>query len=306
MKVAFLNKYQGKVARGAETFVNELAVRLSKRHEVDVFSKVNYLKLLSGKYDIIVPVNGRLQVFLARAVSWLGGAKMVVSGQSGAGLDDRINLYALPDRFVALSEYQKVWARKVNPLVKVAKIPNGVDLSRFSPKKDGGKNLVLSVGAFTKEKRHDLTIRAVSKLEDVKLLIVGGGGDRKEQLEKMGIDLLGGERFEVRSVAHEKMPGIYGEASLLAFPSVSWESFGIVLVEAMASGLPVVATDDPIRREIVGDAGILVDPKDTDEYSKAIKKALETDWKDKPRKQAEKFDWEAIAKKYEELFEGLV
>lgn len=73
----------------------------------------------------------------------------------------------------------------------------------------------------------------------------------------------------------------------------------------MATNLPVVVNDDPIRREIVGDAGILVGPTDVEEYSLSLRKALGTDWGDKPRKQAEKFDWDKIAVKYEELFENL-
>ena len=60
------------------------------------------------------------------------------------------------------------------------------------------------------------------------------------------------------------------------------------MVEAMASGLPVVATDDPIRREIVGDAGLFVDPTDTNKFANTIEKALNTNWGEKPRKQAEK------------------
>ena len=70
----------------------------------------------------------------------------------------------------------------------------------------------------------------------------------------------------------------------------------------MASGLAVVATDDPIRREIVGDAGLFVDPTDTKEYLKVLEKALKIKWGSKPRLQAEKFDWDKIAKDYEKLF----
>ena len=57
MKIAILNKYQDKVARGAETFVSELSKRLSKNHSVDVISNINYLKILNSKYDLIIPTN---------------------------------------------------------------------------------------------------------------------------------------------------------------------------------------------------------------------------------------------------------
>jgi glycosyltransferase involved in cell wall biosynthesis len=303
MKIAIINKYQFKVNRGAETFVTELAKRLAVKHEVDILTKINFSK----RYDVIIPTNGRLQAFLTRIVAWFTGAKMVISGQSGVGLDDRLNLYSMPDAFVALSSYALEQSKKRNPFVKSVHIPNGVDLNRFIVKSNNQKvKTVLSVGAFTEQKRHELVIKAVSKLKNVKLIIAGGGGDKKEEIKMLGEKLLGSERFEIVETTNDKMPAIYNRANVFTLASKTYESFGIVLVEAMASGLPVVATDDPIRKEIVGDAGIFVDPTNTDAYSKAIEKALNADWGEKPRKQAEKFDWNEIAKSYERLFNELV
>ena len=151
MEIAIINKYQNRVNRGAETYVSELSKRLSKNHHVDILTKINFFK----KYDLIIPTNGRLQVFIVRLLTWMTGAKMIVSGQSGVGLDDRLNLYAMPDIFVALSTKALNWAKRINPFVKSIYIPNGVDLNKFLPQ---GVTLrsqiktVLSVGAFTTEK----------------------------------------------------------------------------------------------------------------------------------------------------------
>ncbi|MFZ3301242.1 MAG: glycosyltransferase family 4 protein [Microgenomates group bacterium] len=308
MKIAILNKYQDSVNRGAETFVRELSNRLSKNHQVDVINKIDYLKLLKNRYDLIIPTNGRSQAFLTRIVSWLTGAKMVISGQSGVGLDDRLNLYSMPDAFVALSSHALKQSNKRNPFVKSVYIPNGVDLKMFRPNNVKSKKemkTVLSVGAFTEQKRHELVINAVSKIKNVKLVIVGGGGDLKNKLSDLGLKMLGEKRFEIIETDHNSMPNIYKNADVFTLASKPYESFGIVLVEAMASGLPVVANNDPIRREIVGDAGLFVDPTDTDVYARAIEKVLSTNWGAKPRKQAEKFDWDVIAKQYEELFNTL-
>ncbi len=310
MKIVFLNKYQNKVSRGAETFVSELSIRLSKKHDVEVIADINYPDLLKKKFDVIIPTNSRFQVFLVRLISWLKGAKMIVSGQSGIGLDDRLNLYSFPDRFIGLTKYQSIWAKKINPLVKVETIPNGVDLAKFTNNKlqitNNKVKTVLAVGAFTQEKRHELTIDAVAKLDDVKLVIVGGGGNKRQEIIEYGLKILGSDRFKAISTSFEKMPELYQDADLLAFPTVPWESFGIVMVEAMACGLPVVANDDLIRREIVGDAGLFVDPRDVEAYSRALEKALSVNWGDKPRLQAEKFSWEIIADKYENLFKKIV
>lgn len=308
MKIAILNKYQNKVFRGAETFVLELSKRLSKNHELDIISDINYGNIMKKKYDVIIPTNGRCQVLMIRIISWLKGAKIIVSGQSGMGWDDRINLYSFPNVFVALSSKALAWAKKVNPFVTSVYIPNGVDLDRFKNLDLRLKNktkTVLAVGAFTEQKRLDLVIEAVSKLDNVKLVIAGGGGNLKDKIYDLGIKKLGKDRFEIISVPFEKMSEVYQKANVFTLSSRSSESFGNVLVEAMASGLPVVATDDPVRREIVGEAGIFVDPTNTHLYAKALQKALDTNWGDKPRKQAEKFSWDEITAKYEALIKQL-
>ena len=102
------------------------------------------------------------------------------------------------------------------------------------------------------------------------------------------------------------MPEVYRAADVFTLASPWYRSFEIVLVEAMASGLPVVANNDPIRKEIVGDAGILVDPADMEGYAEALEKALNTNWENKPINQAKKFDWDIIAGKYERLIESLL
>ena len=106
----------------------------------------------------------------------------------------------------------------------------------------------------------------------------------------MGEELLG-DRFYLITVTHDKMPDLYRIADVFTIPSESYYSFEIVITEAMSTNLPVVVNDDPIRREIVGDAGIFVDPENVDDYANAIKKALDAKWGNKPRLQADKFSW---------------
>ena len=161
------------------------------------------------------------------------------------------------------------------------------------------KPIVLLVAALYDWKRVDLAVKAVSET-DASLLLVGDGPEKK-RLERLIRKVMLG-RAKIMTFPYEEVHKVYKSADIFTFPTDPSESFGIVLLEAMAAGLPVVATDDPIRREIVGEAGIFVDPTDTDAYAKAIKKALKTDWGNKPIDQAKKFDWEKIAKKYEDLF----
>ena len=88
-------------------------------------------------------------------------------------------------------------------------------------------------------------------------------------------------------------------------PSWDREAYGIVDLEALVSGLGVVAPNDEARQEIIADAGILVDANNVEAYANVLKKALNTDWKDKAREQAEKFSWDKITEQYEEVLKDL-
>ncbi len=336
MKIAFLSIYSGQVDRGAEVFVQELAQRLKRRHDVNVYkgekssSFVKYssgwrfyldrqsrqIKSFTGRVlqhlpkdtDIIIPVNGGWQSILCRLWTWRHGAKLIISGQSGPGWDDRINLLCRPDAFVALTNYQASWAGKNAFGVKVTRIPNGVDLEKFNPqtksaKVDLPRPLFLCVAALEADKQVDLTIKAVAKLGKGSLLVLGTGRQQKE-LEKIGAALLPG-RFRIISVPHAQIPTYYAAADVVTMVPPLSESFGIVFLEALATGKPVVTSNDSPRKEIVGNAGLFVNPQDVSQYGAALEQALTTNWGEKPRRQAENFSWEKIAKRYEELFKSL-
>lgn len=288
---------------------------LAKRFFLDYWSIKVFiftLKLLpelwKNKFDVVIPINGGWQPALVRLVTWGYGGKMVISGQSGKGWDDLNNLWSFPDLFVALSRNARDWAKRTNPFVKSIIIPNGVDLDKFTPSGEKLKTnlklpIVLCVGALTSGKRIDLAIKAVSRT-NASLLIVGSGSARgplKELANKMLRN-----RFEIISLPYEDMPKAYRIAQVFTLPSKSYHSFEIVLVEAMAAGLPVVANNDPIRREIVGKAGILVDPENVEGYAKAIKSVLSKNWKSIPRDQAQRFNWDSIALNYKKQFQLIV
>ena len=336
MKIAFLNISQGRVNRGAEVYVGELAKRVAKKHKVKVYSSFLSLPprwpifwrlfidpqgimiglftlsllydLWRNKYDVIIPVNGGWQPAFIRIFTWVRGGKMVISGQSGVGWDDRNNLWCFPDCFISLTKMQENWAHRINPFVRVVTIPNGVDVQRFSSHKNGypvelSRPVVLCVAALVPSKRIELTIQAVSQMNLASLMIIGKG-PLKDKIHALGNKLLG-NRFFMTDVSHDKMPSIYKSADVFTLASESSESFGIVYVEALASSLPVVATDDQQRREILEDAGLYVNPTHIQEYSKALEKALQRKDLVKLINQAKKYDWKIIAAKYEILFEKM-
>ncbi len=336
MKILFINIYQNSVNRGAETFVKEISKRItgdvdiisgnakvSKRWpllwrffidlngvQIALFTLRNLLKIAKSRYDVIIPLNGGWQVRMLRLLTWIIGGKLVVSGQSGDGWDDRNNLWAFPDVFVALTKKSEKWAKKVNPYINVISIGNGVDIEMFKPKGDvyaSGleRPVILASGAFTKQKRLDLTIEAVAMLRDASLLIAGADGPNSKFLRELGTSKLG-DRFKMISVSYTTMPSVYRSADLFTLVSGSSESFGNVYVEAMASNLPIVATDDPQRHEVVGEAGLFVNPEDVDAYSNMLRTALKRKWANIPINASKKYSWDEVAKKYEGLFSDLI
>ncbi|MBI3485821.1 glycosyltransferase family 4 protein [Candidatus Daviesbacteria bacterium] len=310
LKIVFLSRYQNRVFRGVESHIFELSKRLKKKFQVDIFSEKDadsLTKILKGKYDFVIPANGRVQSFKAGLGRLFSSYKTLIVGHAGIGRDDIWNLIGtFPDIFVALTESQFKWAKKIAWKTKVTKIPNGIDLEKFSPtgqKADINLEapIILSVGALEWYKNHDFTIKAVSRLMRGSLLIIGKGSQKRD-LEKLGKMLLGDSRFKIIDANYGDMPSYYRACDLFTLPSWDREAFGIVYLEALATNLAVIAPDDESRKEIIGNGGILFDPSNIDAFVKALNMSLELNWDNKPRHQAEKFSWEDIALQYEKLF----
>ena len=321
MKIAVLSFTSGQIDRGAETVVKELSRRWQKQHQVKVYSSLslgikdlNKFNLQALKEadkfgaQIIMPINGGRQSLLTRLYCRLKKKKMVVAGLAGLGWCDGWNLLMRPDVFVASLNRNTRWAKKFyGKGVRVETIPHGVDLGKFKPQ--GKKRefnlerpIILCVAGPNEYKRVDLTIKAVGCLEKGSLLLVGGS----EEWEKLGVSRLG-KRFKQIKAKYEELPEIYRGADVFTMVSESTEEFGIVYLEALASGLPVVATDDELRREILGPYGIYVqNPEDAAEYAQKLQQAINKVTNlVYPQKWLEKFNWDKIAQEYLNIFKRL-
>ncbi len=334
IKVAILSFYSGLVSRGVETFVTELSKHVKDKVDLKVYhgdklpspgNKLSYLfldppslvikyftqetlaKLAADQPDIIMAFNNGWMSLLAKQFCRRHQAKLVLAGFSGIGWDDKINLWLKPDCFVTCTSWQGDWAKTINPRARIETINIGVDTNRFRPK--GSKfihglkpPIVLVVAGPQKFKRVDLAIEAVKRLPEVSLLVVG---EQKPEIKRLGERLLG-KRFKNIQVDYDHLDSVYRSVNVYTLPSVSNEAYGISILEAMASGLPVVVNDDPIRRELVGDAGIVVDPTDMTVYVAALKQALTSADANRYRQQAKKFSWEKISRQYLDLWSSLV
>ncbi len=293
---------------GEGTFISKLFLDYWNL-QIFLFTFRSLPLIFKRRFDVVIPVNGGWMPAILRIATWLTASKLVITGQSGIGWDDKNNIWCFPDAFVALSSSALVWAKKVNPFVKYVYIPNGTNLNTFNPVGEKFRinlksPIIFCDSAFTSQKRIDLVIEAVSKIKDTSLLVAGGSGDLKEYLEKIGKEKLG-ERFKLISVEYSQINKILRSVNVFTLASTPTEAFGISIIQALATNIPAVVNDDPIRREILGDAGLFIDPTDSESYTKALIKALSTDWGNLPRIQAERFSWDIIGKQYEKLLTTL-
>jgi glycosyltransferase involved in cell wall biosynthesis len=142
----------------------------------------------------------------------------------------------------------------------------GIDTSRFTVTDPPARHLVLSVGRLVWEKGHQDLLRALTTLPDTRALIVGTGPE-SERLHAHARDLGISDRVEWRThVAYDEMPAVFERAScfvLASLPTPMWEEqFGMVLAEAGAAGLPIVAAESGAIPEVLHGMGTLFAPGD--------------------------------------------
>ena len=165
-------------------------------------------------------------------------------------------------------------------------IPNGIEFDRFanpaSPIEefDDGQINLLFVGRMEKRKGLRYLLSAYADLKwdypELRLIVVGPGGPDDESQRVMGERNLTDVVFTGR-VSNETLPAYYQAADIFCSPATGGESFGMVLLEAMAAGVPTVATDISGYREVVthGMDGLLSTPSDPIAFAGAIRTLIE-------------------------------
>ena len=214
---------------------------------------------------------------------------------------------------------------------RVFVVPPGVDLSVFQPvDRDearrkigyGPGRLLLFVGRLERLKGVEVAIRALALLrdrnhDDVRLLILGedskdGDEGEKDRLKAVAADVGVRDRVDfLGSVAHHELPYFYSAADVCVMPSYS-ESFGLVGLEAQASGRPVVGSDVSGLRSVIRDqvSGYLIAGHDPAEYAERIGRLLEDpelaqQMGRRGRLLAQRYSWTRTADRLRELFEDV-
>jgi phosphatidylinositol alpha-mannosyltransferase len=221
---------------------------------------------------------------------------------------------------IAVSEAAHTFALKYFPGEYVS-VPNGVDFARFSsprsrvPELEDGKINILYVGRFDPRKNIPWLISAFKRVgrlrQDCRLVLVGKGMTepvcRLVSLSLSDKDIVFKGRVEPCD-----LPGYFASSHIFCSVPRGSESFGIVLLEAMAAGMPVIGTSINGYREIVDDGvdGILVRPGDTAGLVRAMLELVTSqDTRSQMglsgQRKARQFDWSGIADTIENIYGDL-
>lgn len=269
--------------------------------EMLTFSLACMLQLFLVRLDILFPVNGIWGSIVCRFVRAARGIPFVYT--SVGGIEPVVARQA-PNLYITINPGIARYLKQHFPRLRVMFIPTGVDLHKFSSKGDKvhinlPRPIFLTVAAFVPEKRVDLTIKAVGRLKQGSLLIVGDGPLKLELME-IAEQYLGKGRFLFQSVKYDKLPEFYRAADVFAFSAPSEVGWGLVHLEALASGLPVVANREENIEYLLGkDWPLLCDVHDVIDYSEKLAQAPTI--KREMRSLVKNYSWEKIAIQYKKV-----
>jgi glycosyltransferase involved in cell wall biosynthesis len=235
---------------------------------------------------------------------------------------------ARADRVIAISpEVEQLLQTTAVTPARIVTIPNAVDASRFSPATPAqrralrtklglpeDRTLLLYIGRLSRAKGVDMLVRAAPRLlaHDPKLclVIVGTGRGSFDDCESELIAFVREQRLGddvLLKGATDRVPDYLQAADLCIFPS-EYEGFGVGLIEALATGTPVISTPVGIARELVmnGETGFTFPPRDENAMITAVETALaaRSRWEEigrRAREAIQPYELESVVTRYERL-----
>jgi glycosyltransferase involved in cell wall biosynthesis len=278
-------------------------------------------ELIEGQYDIIIGVHAPLAARLAtlkpklsnvRLIGWLHNSFEALFGDTSLyiGAERKrhyIYQFRKLDEIVVLSNYDANEYTQYDKAFKPIVIYNPLTLQP-GKKSAGYTKRFLAVGRFShKHKGFDLLIEAyrifAARNNEWILDIVGGGPE-----EELYRSLITNHHLEERITLHPFTTHIqdyYSKAQVYILSS-RWEGFGLVLVEAMAHGLPIISSNIPTSNEILGDFGMYFKNGDINELAQKLEEATHINWPEKSKQAIEiahRFEVGPIIQQWKDLIE---
>lgn len=327
--------------------VEDIGIKIHKGPEglIHIYNPINILKIkkltVSNKYDIIHSHNSTAQLFTSLA--GINGISKLVTTEHNT-TNRRRNwpfiksfeklIYKNYNAVVSVSNQVKtslfnhldISEKSVISDNEYPVIYNGVDLSKFgkfqdksnkleakkslqSPKHEIGRNVILMVAAFRKQKDHATAIKAMRYLDHTYVLWLAGDGKTKKDCEILARNLKINDKIrflgEIKDVS-----SLISQAKIVIL-STHYEGMPLAAIEAMASGKPFIGSNVDGIKEIVGEEGILFQKGNESDLARKIKNLI-----DLPEaynyaarncvRRAMKFDINDTARQYMELYSRLL
>ena len=279
-------------------------------------------QLLEGNYNVIIgvhaPLAGRLATIKPnlnglKTIGWIHNSYEALFGDKfiyigAARKRHYVYQFRKLNDVVLLSHQDAKSYYEYDPLFKPTVIHNPLTLKPGLPSKGNSKRF-LAVGRFSRQhKGFDLLIKAfhifAQKDNEWKLDIVGEGVE--ESLYK---ELINKFHLEDRIFIHPFTNNIqeyYSKAQVYVLSS-RWEGFGLVLIEAMAHGLPIISSDLPTSKEIMGDFALYFENENIEDLAQRLEEATHIDWQTKSLealKIAQRFNINRIIEQWKQLIES--
>ena len=263
--------------------------------------------LIRGHYQVIWHESGLWGGFILGALRRLTGVRLLDYAHSSHPGWEVPFARRRPDIFATADPALADEVRREVPGLRVEVVPQGVDCEQFRPglepwELDVARPVALFVGALSPEKRPDLAIEAAAR--SGLSAVVAGQGPLAASIDALASATLGADRYRRVDIPRHEIARLYNAADVVILSS-PLESGALAVLESMACGTPVVTADDQVRRELVGEAGVLVGEQTPEAYAAGLRQALDTDWGDRPRTQALSFSVDRQAARFGELLAQL-
>ncbi len=268
-----------------------------------------------GRFDSIVSCSYPFVNWLMSTISRKNRPIRIFSTQNGDwASSSKSSEYRLFDTDGVVCINPDYYERNKN-LYPCALVPNGVDPDVFYPDPNAARDprvpadqaLIFMASALIPSKGVDHAIRGVARAGKG-FLVVAGDGPEREKVARLAMELIPDRHLLLGSIPRSTMPGWFRSADLFLHASRE-EPFGIVYLEAAASGVPVIAPDEAVPKWILGDLAWPCSPEQPESVAKAINEALAKDkqsWGERLRQRVlDGWTWKVQARKYLDLIESI-
>ena len=309
--------------------VNVYRVGLGSNMDKFLLPVLGLLKALklnkNNKYEFTWSIMASYAGFLALFFKYLTNKPFILTLQEGDSEKHILKkvgifyplwkqIFKKANRVTVISKYLKDFALRYGALCVVDIIPNGVDIDKFHilERKLGNKKIILTTSRLVKKNGVDDLIKAMSFLDDDYYLLIVGSGEEEKKLKSLSNEMGVNERVKfVGFVKQEEIFKYYEMAHVFCRPSIS-EGFGISFIEAMAAGVPVVATPVGGITDFLedGKTGFFCKVKDPESIALKVeyildeknKEKIESVVKNARQMVLDKYNWDIISLKMGEIF----